>query len=88
LTIGNAVTRNVSYYIIAHASKFVIPGAVRVASTVVDGLHNVAFTNSSGTKVLIVVNDNDKPKEFAVKLHGKFTLAALPAGAVATFRWR
>jgi glucosylceramidase len=32
LTIGDTVTRNVSYYIIAHASKFVPPGSVRVAS--------------------------------------------------------
>ncbi|HXD79318.1 MAG TPA: hypothetical protein VN616_15980, partial [Puia sp.] len=29
---GTAVSRNTSYYIIAHASKFVIPGSVRVAS--------------------------------------------------------
>src|ERR1700744_2621653 len=30
LTIGTTVTRNVSYYIIAHASKFVRPGSVRI----------------------------------------------------------
>lgn len=30
---GDAVTRNIAYYVIAHASKFVRPGSVRIAST-------------------------------------------------------
>ena len=30
---GNAVKRNIAYYTIAHASKFVRPGSVRIAST-------------------------------------------------------
>jgi glucosylceramidase len=87
LTIGDSVTRNVSYYIIAHASKFVRPGAVRVASNITDGLHNVAFVNPSGQKVLVVVNDNDSEKTFAINFHGKFAAASLPGGAVGTFVW-
>lgn len=87
LTIGDSVTRNVSYYIIAHASKFVRPGAVRVASNITDGLHNVAFVNPSGEKVLVVVNDNDNEKTFAINFHGKTAEATLPGGAVGTFVW-
>ena len=30
---GNKVTRNIAYYTVAHASKFVRPGSVRIAST-------------------------------------------------------
>ena len=30
---GNNVTRNIAYYVIAHASKFVRPGSVRIEST-------------------------------------------------------
>ncbi len=30
---GDQVTRNIAYYVIAHASKFVRPGSVRIAST-------------------------------------------------------
>ena len=30
---GNNVTRNIAYYVIAHASKFVRPGSVRIGST-------------------------------------------------------
>jgi len=30
---GDSVTRNIAYYVVAHASKFVTPGSVRIAST-------------------------------------------------------
>ena len=50
LTIGGEVTRNVSYYIIAHASKFVRPGSVRVGSSVVPALPNVAFVTAQRKK--------------------------------------
>ena len=30
---GDKVTRNIAYYAVAHASKFVRPGSVRIAST-------------------------------------------------------
>jgi glucosylceramidase len=87
LTIGDSVTRNVSYYIIAHASKFVPPGSVRVATDITDGLHNVAFITPANEKVLIVVNDNDSSKDFVIKDNAKYTEASLPPGAVATFVW-
>lgn len=87
LTIGDSVTRNVSYYIIAHASKFVRPGAVRVASAITEDLHNVAFMTPSGKKVLIVLNDNEQKKDFAIKFKDKTAITSLPGGAVATYVW-
>lgn len=88
LTIADSVvSRNVSYYIIAHASKFVRPGAVRVESNVVDGLYNVAFIDPSGKKVLIVVNDNKEEKEFSIQFHHRVADTSLPPGAVATYIW-
>lgn len=87
LTIGNSVTRNVSYYIIAHASKFVRPGSVRIGSNIVDGLYNVAFLTPDGKKVLIAVNDNYARKEFAIKDGNRFFESALDSGAVGTFVW-
>ena len=57
LTIISGVTRNVSYYIIAHASKFVPPGSYRIGSNIPGSLHNVAFKRPDGKKVLIVEND-------------------------------
>jgi glucosylceramidase len=87
LTIDNGITRNVSYYIIGHASKFVPAGSVRVASNIVDGLHNVAYRTPEGKKVLIVVNDNSAKKDFAIRFKGNHAKATLDAGAVATYVW-
>jgi glucosylceramidase len=87
LTIGNAVTRNVSYYIIAHASKFVPPGSVRVESNIPEGLYNVAFVTPERKTVLIVVNDNDTRKSFAIRSGAGTAESTLAPGAVATFIW-
>ena len=87
LTIGTTVSRNVSYYIIAHASKFVRPGSVRVASTIAGELYNVAFVAPGGQKVLIVLNDGNTAKEFAIQFKNKMAIALLPPGAVGTYVW-
>ncbi len=87
LTIGDEVTRNVSYYIIAHASKFVRPGSVRVASDITNDLHNVAFITPAGKKVLIVVNDSETLRKFAIKFKGSSAPVSLGAGNVGTFVW-
>lgn len=87
VTIGSGVTRNVSYYIIAHASKFVRPGAVRIASDQQSTLPNVAFKNTDGTKVLIVLNTSASPQTFNLKFNGKIITSALNGGAVATYQW-
>jgi glucosylceramidase len=87
LTIGDDVKRNVSYYIIGHASKFVPDGSVRIASNTLHDIPNVAFLTPEGKKVLIAVNDTDTEKTFAIKSNGKTFKATLPNGAAATFVW-
>jgi glucosylceramidase len=87
LTIGGTVTRNVSYYIIAHASKFARPGSVRIASTQTATLLTVAFKNPEGKKVLIVLNAGASPEVFNIKFNGKVVTTSLNNGAVGTFVW-
>jgi glucosylceramidase len=87
LTIADSVSRNVSYYIIGHASKFVPPGSIRIASNIADDLHNVAFLTPDGKKVLVVVNDSNEKKNFVIAFHGKTTVASLTAASVATYIW-
>lgn len=82
---GDAVTRNVAYYIIAHISKFVPPGSVRVGSNVAGSLQNVAFKTPSGEKILIVLNDSPDASSFNISFNGKVAAASLPAAAVGTF---
>jgi len=85
-SLSGAVTRNVEYYALAHASRFVRPGARRIdSSTGVDGLESVAFRNPDTSTVLIVVNTAKEERRFAVRWEGKGLVYALPAGAVATF---
>lgn len=82
---GDAVERNPAYYIIAHASKFVRPGSVRVASDVVEGLPNVAYKTPDGRFVLIARNAGAAAKDFTIRLGARAFAARLNAGAVGTF---
>jgi glucosylceramidase len=87
LTVGTSVTRNVAYYIIAHASKFVRPGSVRIGSNHAGPLLTVAFKNPEGKKVLIVLNKATSPETFNIKFNGKIVTTSLNAGAVGTYVW-
>lgn len=85
---GNQVTRNAAWYTIAHASKFVPPGSVRIASSVPGGLPNVAFLSPKGQRVLIVANPGTAEQKFEIHWRGRNVAATLGAGAVATFVWK
>lgn len=88
---SGAVTKNVEYYTLAHFSKFVRPGAKRVSSTDFDpslGLKNVAFVNTNGSKVLVVLNESNVSRKFSVKVGQTRIDYALEANAVATFVWQ
>lgn len=87
LTIGDSIKRNVSYYIIGHASKFVSPNSVRVESTSLSSLPNVAFQTTIGQKVLIVLNEADRTQKFSIRFAGKTASTQLPASSVGTFVW-
>jgi glucosylceramidase len=90
VTISDSVTvsRNVAYYIVAHASKFVPSGSVRIGSEAPSDLVNVAFRMPSGKLVLIVLNNTDQAKTFGIGMNGgKTATASLNAGAVGTFTW-
>jgi glucosylceramidase len=84
---GNEVTRNLAYYAMAHFSKFVRPGSVRIASSSSTTIPNVAFETLEGKIVLIVANDTKSPQIFHVQYHGKSFKASLKDGAVATYVW-
>ncbi len=84
---GSAYNRNVAYYIIAHASKFVPAGSVRISSGMVTDLPNVAFKTPSGKKVLIVVNESNLALGFNIKYNGKWVYTSLTPGAAGTYTW-
>lgn len=82
---GNEVERNPAYYIIAHASKYVKPGSVRIASNKPATLPNVAYKAPNGDIVLIVLNDGDGTQTFTIAINDDFIKGELTAGAVGTF---
>ena len=84
---SSALSRNVSYYIVAHASKFIPPGSVRINSTIPGNLVNAAFKTPQGKKVLIVLNENNQATSFNIRENGKWALVSIPAASVATLLW-
>ena len=81
------IKREVGYYIIGHASKFVPEGSVRIGSNISGNLYNVAFKTPSGQIVLIVENDGTAVETFNIKYNQKQISTTLNAGAVATYVW-
>ncbi len=83
------VVPTVDYTALAHASKFVAPGAYRVESNSFDqgSLEDVAFRNPDGSLVLLVLNGSGASVTFNIAWAGKFASYKLAGGAVATFRW-
>lgn len=83
----NKVIRNPAYYIIAHASKWVRPGSVRIESNLPAGLPNAAFRTPGGKIVLIVLNRADSARSFYIQYKKITAGMVLAAGAVATYIW-
>lgn len=84
---GNEITRNLAYYAMAHFSKFVRPGSVRIASTSPPALPNVAFRTADGKAALIVVNEGKSPQAFRVQYRGSSFTTTLNPGAAGTYVW-
>lgn len=85
---GDKISRNVGYYIVAHASKFVRPGSVRIESNILKDLNNVSFITPTGEKVVIVINNGSATKTFSIGYGKKVLPAHLKPGAVCTYVWK
>jgi len=83
----SSFTKNVGYYIIGHAAKFVPTGSVRIASNITGNLYNVAFITPAGKRVLVVENDGNAFEIFNIKYNGKWVTTSLDAGSVGTYIW-
>lgn len=89
LTISNDnYEKNVSYYIVAQVAKFVPPGSVRILSSEIADLDNVAFLTSTGKMVIIILNANNVEKTCTVKSGNNFFTTTIPAQAAKTYVWQ
>jgi len=87
LTIGEGISRNVAYYVIAHASKFIRPGSVRIFSRADAPLRCAAFLTPEEGAVLLVLNEAEQPRAFCIGFRGRYAEVTLPARALATCVW-
>jgi glucosylceramidase len=82
-----AVTRNVEYYILGHASRFVLPGALRVGATRRgNGVEAAAFLSPDGSRVAIL-HRTAGAGPVTIAIDGDRYAVPLAAGSVATLRW-
>lgn len=84
---GSRVKHNVAYYALAHFSKFVPPGSLRIGSNELEQLANVAFLTPRGKIVLVVANTGNFAARFHIRYLGQSLAAHLPAESVGTFVW-
>ena len=83
----DAVTRNLAFYAIVHAAKWVVPGSRRIASNETGSISNVAFKTPAGKIVLIVANTDTATQTFAVRYKNKYATLSLPGRSAATYVW-
>ena len=84
---GEEISRNVSYYIIGHISKFIPPGSKRIASkSSSDLIKTSSFLLPNGKKVSIVLNAGSL-NNIALKNEQQIYSITLPAGSVSTIVW-
>lgn len=74
-----------SYWYIGHLSRFVRPGARRVAcSSTHDELLTAAFRNPDGRTAVVVLNKTDKPMDFLLWRDGRAAKVPSPARSIVT----
>jgi glucosylceramidase len=76
------------YYYLAHFSKFVRPGDIRIKTTgSLDGVRVMAFKAPDGEIVSELMNSKDEDVEMGVKFHDRVLRLKLPAISITTALW-
>ncbi|WP_443071927.1 ricin-type beta-trefoil lectin domain protein [Streptomyces sp. NBC_01477] len=93
ITVHNGDSRSgqvdytIEYYTMGQLTKFVKPGATRIASTDNSTIRNVAWRNPDGSKALIAYNESSSAQTLRVNWGNENFSYSLPGGASATFTW-
>jgi glucosylceramidase len=93
IVIVNRRTKQVTYtglyYYLAHFSRFVRPGSVRIGSSGGgDGVRCVAFRTPDGQLVAELLNSRRQAARVSVKCGGRILRLVLPAGSITTACWK
>ena len=85
-----AITKNSPLYALAHASRFLGPGAKRIESsdTTTGNISNVAFVNTDDSVVVYAFNRSTDIKNIQINWEGKSLVYSIPGRAVASITWQ
>ncbi|AGL19744.1 glycosyl hydrolase [Actinoplanes sp. N902-109] len=81
------VDYTIEYYTTGHLTKYVRPGAYRIASTASTTVPNIAWRNPDGSKALIAHNGGTAAQPVKVVWGNQSFTYTLPARTTATFTW-
>jgi len=83
------IIRNSHYYIIAHLSAVVKPGAWRIGTSglSVEGLTYSAFKNTDGSYAFVALNNRDQAQPVTLSDGDRHFSYEVPPKSVASFRW-
>ena len=86
---SGVVTWTGAYWYLAHFSRYVRPGAVRIGVTGrLEGVRCLAFATPDGGLVVQLLNSRPQPERTAVEWKGRTVVVDLPARSLTTARWR
>ena len=93
MVIVNRQTKEVTYtglyYYLAHFSKFVRPGAVRIAATgVVPDVRSLAFEGPDGKVIVQLMNSGSATTPVQVSWRGQSFEVKLPRYSITTCEWQ
>ncbi|EWM12412.1 ricin-type beta-trefoil lectin domain protein [Kutzneria sp. 744] len=80
------VDYNIEYYDMGQLTKFVKPGATRIASND-SAVRNVAWINPDGSKALVAYNPSGSAQSVRVNWGNESFTYSVPAATSATFTW-
>ncbi|MGM9753789.1 MAG: glycoside hydrolase family 30 beta sandwich domain-containing protein [Candidatus Cryptobacteroides sp.] len=86
---GTVASRQSHYYNLAHASKVIKPGAVRIKTSGYKptGVNYLAFRNPDGSTAVIIVNENPKEQTVHFKCNGKVISCGIAGLSIESLIW-
>ncbi|RRD95122.1 glucosylceramidase [Clostridiales bacterium COT073_COT-073] len=85
-TVNSKVDYQLSYHYISHFSRFIQPGAKRIATTVYTReVEQVAFQNPDQSIVLITFNETEKELPLTIRLSDHLYESIIPRQSISTF---
>ena len=85
--VGENITRNAGYYVMAHAAPFVVKGSKRIQSDFSEEIPNVTFLTPENKIVLILMNNSKQTLDFSV-IQDKINFSdRIKIGDIKTYIW-